>query len=46
MQVEAEEAKHRKDVIDSGDGVVIESGRDDGDDELPEDVPEDDDGDE
>ena len=45
--VEADEAKYRQDLIESGDGVVIESGRDDErDDELPEDAPEDDDGDE
>ena len=39
--VQADEAQHRQDVIESGDGVVIESGRDDGEDELPEDAPED-----
>ena len=40
--MEADEEQHRQDVIESGDGVVIEHGRDDGDDPRPEDAPEDD----
>ena len=39
--VEADEAKHRQDLIESGDGVVIEYNRDDAaDDSEPEDEPD------
>ena len=42
-QIEAEEEEHRRDVAESGDGIVIEVGRDtDVEDDVPEDSPEDD----
>ena len=38
-RIEAEEAEHQRDVAESGDGIVIESGRDMEDEpEVPEDV--------
>lgn len=36
FQVEAEEAQHRRDVIESGDSHVIVSGRDDDEDDADE----------
>ena len=42
-QIEAEEEAHRQDIADSGDGIVIEAGRErDDDPDEPEDSPEDD----
>lgn len=42
-QIEAEEEEHRRDVAESGDGIVIEAGREtDVEENVPEDSPEDD----